>query len=99
MREVGIGESGSGLEITFKTILEYGAHCKYSDCKHIDEQGCAILAAIETGEIDKDSYDNFMKLEKERMHFESDALERKKKDKDLGKIIKHFKKQRKDNKY
>jgi len=57
------------------------------------------LVAVENGEIDEEAYSNFQKMEKEKMHFESDAMERKKKDKDLGKIIKKFKKHRKDNKY
>jgi ribosome biogenesis GTPase len=99
MREVGIADTTSGLEITFETITGYAQYCRFKDCTHIHENGCAILEAIDKGEIDKDSYANFQKMEKEKMHFESDALERKKKDKDLGKLIKNFKKQRKNNKY
>jgi len=99
MREVGIADTSSGLETTFETIIEYSKVCKYKDCTHMHEKDCAIIAAVENGEIDEDSYFNFQKMEKEKMHFESDALERKKKDKDLGKIIKNFKKQRKNNKY
>ncbi len=99
MREVGIADSTSGLETTFEDIFEYSKNCRYKDCTHMHEEGCAILAAVENGKIDKDSYANFRKMEKEKMHYESDAMERKKKDKDLGKVIKHFKKNRKDNKY
>ncbi len=99
MREVGIADITSGLEMTFDTILEYAENCKFKDCTHLNEKGCAILAAVENGEIDEDSYFNFQKMLKEKMHFESDAIERKKKDKDFGKMIKNFKKQRKNNKY
>ncbi len=99
MREVGIADTKGGLETTFETILDYAQNCKFQDCTHMHEKGCAILAAVEKGEIDKDAYSNFQKMEKEKMHFESDALERKKKDKDLGKVIKTFKKQRKNNKF
>ena len=99
MREVGIADTSSGLETTFETIIEYAKECKYKDCTHMHEKGCAIIAAVENGEIDEASYSNFQKMEKEKMHFESDAMERKKKDKDLGKIIKNFQKQRKNNKY
>ena len=63
------------------------------------EKGCAILNAVEIGEVDEDSYANFQKMEKEKLHFESDAMERKKKDKDFGKMVKNVKKQRKNNKY
>jgi len=99
MREVGIADTSSGLETTFEAIIGYSQNCRFIDCTHIHEKGCAVLAAIEDGEIDKDSYANFQKMEKEKMHFESDAMERKKKDKDFGKMIKNVKKQRKNNKY
>jgi ribosome biogenesis GTPase len=99
MREVGITDSDSGLEITFDTIVNYANNCRFSDCTHMHEKGCAVLAAVENGEIDKDSYSNFRKLEKEKIHFESNAQERKKKDKDLGKLIKGVKKLKKNGKY
>ena len=99
MREVGLADTTSGLEITFDTILEYAQNCKYNDCTHLNESGCALLEAVENGEIDEDSYNNFRKMEKEKMHFESDALERKKKDKDFGKMVKDVKKMRKNMKF
>ena len=99
MREVGIADTNTGLEMTFDTILEYGQHCKFNNCSHVHENGCAILEAVENGEIDEDSYDNFKKMEKEKLYFESDSKELKKKDKNLGKLIKNAVKQRKNNKY
>lgn len=99
MREVGIADTTSGLDTTFESIIEYSKNCRFKDCTHTLEKGCAILAAVENGEIDQDSYSNFRKMEKEKMYFESNALERKKKDKDLGKIIKNYHKQRENNKY
>ncbi len=99
MREVGIADTTSGLEITFDTILEYAQNCRFKDCTHIHEKGCAILEAVENGEIDEDSYANFQKMEKEKVHFEADALERRKKDKNFGKMVKNIKKQRKKNKF
>ena len=50
-----------------------------------------ILEAIEKDEIDKDSYENYLKMEKEKTHFESTVIERRKKDKDFGKMIKNMK--------
>ncbi len=99
MREVGITDNTGGLESTFESIYEYAGDCLFPDCTHVHEKGCAVLEAVENGDIDEDSYSNFQKMEKEKMHFESDALERKKKDKDLGKVIKEFKKQRKNNRF
>ncbi len=99
MREVGIVDTSRGLETTFESILNYEQNCQFKDCTHTHETNCAILEALENGEIDENLYSNFIKMEKEKTHFESDAIERKKKDKDFGKMIKNVKKQRKKNKY
>jgi ribosome biogenesis GTPase len=99
MREVGITDISDGLEMTFDEIASLAQECKFNDCTHTNEKGCAILTALDNETLDSDSYANYMKMEKEKMHFESNAQERKKKDKDLGKMIKSVKKHRKNNKY
>ena len=99
MREVGMTDSSLGLELTFESILDYAEKCRYKDCTHMHEEGCAIIEAVENGEIDEAAYANFRKMEKEKSHFESDAQDRKKKDKDLGKLIKNMKKKRNQNKF
>lgn len=99
LREVGITNISDGLEMTFDGIMNLSQDCNFSDCTHTNEKGCAVLAAIKNEELDIDSYANFIKMEKEKMHFESDAKERKKKDKDLGKMIKRVQKERRNNKY
>lgn len=99
MREVGIVDSGSGLEKTFDEIFELSKSCKFKDCTHTTEIGCSVLEAIEDDELDKQSYENYLKMEKEKDHFESTVAEKRKKDKELGKTIKRFKKSRKSNKY
>jgi len=99
MREVGIADSTSGLEITFNMIVRLSQNCKFKDCTHINETGCSVLEAVEKGEIDKASYENYLKMEREKAHFESTVLERRKKDKEFGKIVKNYKKDMKNNKY
>lgn len=99
MREIGITTSSAGLESTFDVIIEFAQNCKFNDCTHTNEKGCAILTAVESGAIDSDSYANFQKMEKERGFFESSLAEKKKKDKDLGKLIKNMKKERNRNSY
>ena len=97
MREVGITDASDGFEMTFDDILNLAEDCKYVDCTHTSEDGCAVLAALENNDLNPESYENFLKMEKERLHFESTAQERKKKGKDLGKLIKNMKKS--NNKY
>ena len=99
MREVGIADSKDGLEITFREIFELSKDCKFKDCTHTTEVGCAVLKAVESGEIDNSSYENFLKMEREKEYFESTVAEKRKKDKDFGKMIKNYKKGKKQDKY
>jgi ribosome biogenesis GTPase len=97
MREVGITDASDGIEMTFEDVLNLAQECKYNDCTHSNEDGCAVLNALENKSLNSESYENFLKMEKERRHFESSAQERKKKGKELGKLIKNMKKS--NNKY
>ena len=99
MREVGITNSSDGLEMTFDEISNLAKDCKFSDCTHINEKGCAVLAAVENEELDADSYANFQKMERERAFFESTVEEKKQNDKNLAKLIRQYKKKRSNNKY
>ncbi len=95
MREIGIADSASGLEITFDNIIALSRNCKFSNCTHTTEPGCAVIAAVERGEIDKALYENYLKMDRERKHFESTVAEKRKKDKDFGKMLKCYKKGKK----
>lgn len=99
MREVGIADSSKGLAMTFQSILELSSDCKFKDCTHTAEIGCAVMAAVENGELDEASYENYLKMQKEKEHFESTLAEKRKKDKEFGKMVKNFKKGRKLDKY
>jgi ribosome biogenesis GTPase len=92
MREVGIDDGSSGLETTFSRIVELAQACKYKDCSHTGEAGCSVLEAVEKGEIDRNSYENYLKMEREKAYFQSTVTERRKKGKELAKIIKDYKK-------
>jgi len=95
MREVGITDSAGGLEITFEIITELSKECKFQDCTHTTETGCAVLAAVDKGEFDKSSYENYLKMEREKEHFESTVAEKRRKDKFFGKMMKKYKKDQK----
>ncbi len=97
MREVGITDSVDGLEITFDDIIELSKSCKYSDCTHINETGCAVLESVENGNLDQNSYSNYLRMEREKDHFESSVAERRNKDKQFGKMVKDMKKNYRKN--
>jgi len=92
MREVGIADSAEGIEATFESISEFAHNCRFKDCTHTSESGCAVIEAVEKGEIDRSSYENYLRMEREKKHFEMNVAEKRKKDKDFGKIVKNFKK-------
>ncbi|MDD4754351.1 MAG: ribosome small subunit-dependent GTPase A [Desulfitobacteriaceae bacterium] len=97
MREVGITDTSRGLETTFDRIIRLSLNCKFNDCTHINEVGCSVIEAVENGEIDKKSYENYLKMEREKAHFESTVEEKRKKDKEFGKVIKNYKKYMRKN--
>lgn len=99
MREVGITDVAAGLEMTFEEITELSNSCRFSDCTHIHENGCAILEAIENGVLEEDAYDNYLRLEREKTFFESSLQDKKRKDKNLGKLIKSAQKNKRQNNY
>jgi len=97
MREVGIADTSNGLERTFDKIMEYAENCRFSDCTHTHEKGCAVIEAVSNRLIDENTYKNFLKMEKEKQHFETSQIERKKREKEFGKIVKDYNKKFRKN--
>ncbi len=98
MREVGITESTSGLEMTFEEIYDLAEECKFNNCTHQKEKSCAVVAAVDSGELSKETYENFMKLQREQAHFSSTIHEKRKKDKAFGKMVKEVMKHKRAKK-
>ncbi|MDX5481021.1 MAG: ribosome small subunit-dependent GTPase A [Hymenobacteraceae bacterium] len=92
IREVGITDAAAGLESIFEQIAALAPTCKFKDCSHTTEAGCAVLEAVSAGLIDESAYENYLKMEREKAHFQSTVAERRKKDKEFGKMMKQYKK-------
>lgn len=99
MREVGIADTTVGLETTFNKILNLSQMCKFKDCTHTNEAGCSVRDAVKNGEIERSTLENYLRLEREKVHFETTIEERRKKDREFGKMIKNYKKDMKKNNY
>lgn len=99
MREIGMTDNQSGVEKTYDEILELSKRCKFNDCSHVNEIGCAVLEALENGNISQGVYENFQKLRREQMHFTSSLKEKRRKSKAQGKMFKAVKAERKKNKF
>jgi len=92
MRELGILGADDGFNSGFEEISELAANCRYANCSHEHEPGCAVRAAVETGELDEERYANYIKLKKESEYHGMSYLDKRKKDKAFGRFIKSVKK-------
>jgi ribosome biogenesis GTPase / thiamine phosphate phosphatase len=66
LRELQLWEAADGVERVFADIEELASQCRYSDCGHTSEPGCAVQAAIADGRLDADRLENRRKLEREQ---------------------------------
>jgi ribosome biogenesis GTPase len=96
MRELGNIGAGAGLDESFSDIHELAKNCRFADCSHTREHGCAIRAAVESGELSEERFQSYLKLRKESDFLQMSYIERRRKDKQFGKhvkaVLKHSKK-------
>lgn len=95
MRELGLLGAGDGISSGFEDLVSLSTRCRYPDCSHEREPGCAVRAAVESGELSNERYSNYIKLKKESEYYEMSYLDKRKKDRDFGRFIKSVKKQMK----
>mgnify|MGYP002397151186 CR=1 FL=1 len=98
MRELGNIGASSGLEESFADIWRLSKDCRFANCTHTQEAGCALLKAIEDGSLREDRYQSYLKLMKESEYNELSYVEKRKKDRAFGQFIKTAKKQINKNK-
>ena len=92
MRELGNFDADAGIEETFDEIVSLGGKCRFADCTHVHETGCAVKEAVEQGRIDPGRYENYLKLRKESAFYAMSLQDRRKRDKVFGKMLKNYKK-------
>ncbi len=88
-REVGIASSESGIESVYEHIARLALNCRFSDCSHISEPGCAVRAALKDTTLRADVYDNYIKLRKESDFYKLTEIEKREKDRKFGKFVKN----------
>jgi ribosome biogenesis GTPase len=70
LRELQLWDVGDGLETTFEDVASLAARCRFSDCGHASEPGCAIREALRRGELTRDRYESWRKLQRELARLE-----------------------------
>jgi len=96
MRELGLLGVGEGVDQGFEDIFELSMNCRYTNCSHTQEPDCAVLAAVNSGELRQGRYFSYMKLKKESEYHEISYVDKRKKDRAFGRFIKSAMKQMKD---
>ena len=98
MREFGLtSDEGQSSDELFPAIQKFAADCRFSDCKHIHEAGCGVMNAIDTGQLERNIYESYLKLVREQKRFEINAEDKKRMNKQGGKISREAQQHR--NKY
>lgn len=92
MRELGLLGAGEGIDETFADIDALAARCRYPDCSHDSEPGCAVRAAVERHELADGQLQSYLKLRKESAFHESSHAERRRKDRAFGRFVHAYRK-------
>lgn len=101
MRELGVIDSADSIKDVFSEIEELSENCRFNDCTHSDEPGCAVKKAIEEGKLEEKRFESYLKLKAEQDYLKmrenksADAIEREKW-KDIRVEVKRMYKDRKD---
>jgi ribosome biogenesis GTPase / thiamine phosphate phosphatase len=95
LKELGLWADEDSIKRTFTDISEIAMECRFKDCSHQGEPGCAVKEALTEGRIDRSRYENFLNMKNEILFLNSkmdvrSRLERKAKEKKLSKMIKNF---------
>lgn len=91
IRELKLFDSESGIRQTFADIESLAEHCRFADCQHLEEPGCAVRAAVEEGQLEARRLDSFLKLLDEQERNQQSLAQRREKDRAFGRFIKSAK--------
>ncbi len=92
MRELQVVDSEEGIKTTFSDIDTLARKCRFQDCQHTTEPGCAVLKEIEAGRLEQRRLDNYHKLLSEQARNSESVAERHNSDRALGRFYKTAKK-------
>ncbi len=70
MRELGLLDHREGFENQFEDVITLTTQCRFSDCQHASEPGCAILQALESGDLTEERWESFQNLDRELRYFQ-----------------------------
>lgn len=87
MRELQLSDAKEGIKLTFADIESLANLCRFKDCQHQDEPGCAVTRAVEQGKLSARRLDNFQKLLREEAHNSATLAQKRAKDRAFTKMV------------
>lgn len=100
MREFGVTSADDAdLAGMFPAVEKFAGGCRFADCTHMHEKDCAVVKAVEEGELSREAYDSYVKLVREQRRFTIDAEEKKRLGRQAGKMSREASAFRRRNKY
>lgn len=94
VREFGLATGNPDSLAEVLEISDYAKACRFKDCEHINEPGCAVLKAVNSGTLDAKVYESYLKLRREAWHFSASEHEKRKKDRSFSKLVEEVKKRK-----
>lgn len=91
VREFGLAIDNPDSLAEVLEISDYAESCRFKDCKHINEPGCAVIEAVNSGALDSKVYESYLKLRREAWHFSASEHEKRKKEKSFTKLVEEVK--------
>ena len=94
MRELGLLGVGEEIDEGFADVQTLSKECRFADCTHANEPGCAVREAIERGDLNTEHFHNYQKLKKESDFHELSYADKRQKDRAFGKLVRSVSKTR-----
>ena len=94
MRELQLTDASEGIAEVFADLADLQARCRFSDCRHEDEPGCAVRAAIAAGEVDEARLRRWQKLQREEAFNSASLAERRERDRSFGRMVRSLLKEK-----
>ncbi len=94
MRELQLADAAEGIEDVFADIVALAAACRFADCSHENEPGCAVRGALADGSLDQARYARYRKLAREDAHNSAALHERRARERDFGRMVKRVMKEK-----
>ena len=88
MRELQLADCEDGIAEVFNDVIEFASSCKFRDCSHTGDEGCAVTKAVSNGLLDGRRVENYLKLQSEQRRNSETLAEQRNRDREQGKMYK-----------